>query len=783
MPIQTPVRPLRRLFGPFLLAVALALASCSTVRVIPEGSYRLLDNEVVVTNQAAHPGYSASEIVPYIRQKPNTYLIGHWNPFLSVYNWSTGKGNWWDRFVRKIGQEPVIFDPELVDKSRSNMETHLNYLGYYGSQVLDSMAAENKKARIYYEITLGKTYPIREIVYDIRDAGLRELYLRDVTDTLSPGSTRVRRGAVLSEQLLEQESERATALFRENGYYGFTKNYFFFEADTVSVRDSALLTIRIENYTRNEQPKDARPHRKYYIGKVFINPVTDLVRYRASLSRGVDPILDTLPYGNVQLLYDRKLNVRPAVLRNMNRMEPDSLYRESVVNSTYRRFSNLRLFSSVSVMLEESDSNRVDCLIRLVPSKVSGYKLNLEASSNSTGLLGVSPAISYYHRNLFHGGEWFNLSFMGNFQFKVNDPTHSTEFGVSSSISFPNFLFLPDRWFQRMLPRTDFSVGYNYQERPEYTRNIISSSFGYSWNNPSRTMYYTVTPLQLNIVKIFDINANFYHSLKDPFLQDSYKNHFDFGAGFTYYYTTDPAVNPAGNRFYLRLQADVAGNLLSAFNGLMKRDTTGARTIWGSPYSQYARGELTLGYMWKFGKENRHAVAARLNGGLGYAYGNSSSIPFEKLFWAGGANSLRGWQARTVGPGTALRDTTFTIPNQTGDIKLEANLEYRFPLFWLLNGAVFFDAGNVWNLRQTNLSSKPGLSGDAAGDAQFHGYNFLQTLAFNTGAGVRLDLDFVVVRLDLGIKLYDPAQQEWRPPSRWLHRDGYAVQFSIGYPF
>ncbi|MBO7278854.1 MAG: BamA/TamA family outer membrane protein [Bacteroidales bacterium] len=747
----------RYFWAGFLVTLVLLFAgSCSTTRVVPEGSYRLVDNYVHVVNQEKYPEYDADEIQSYIRQKPNSYFIRHWSPFLSVYNWSNGSGNWWDRTVKKIGQEPVLMDATLVEQSKSNMETHLQYLGYYQSRVLDSISAQDRRAEVFYDIHLGKTYPIAAIEYEIPDEKIRSIYLQDTT------SSYLQKGTVLSEQVLEKEAERATSVIRNKGYYGFTKNYFLFEADTVSVKDSAILTFKILNYTRNETPEMARPHRQFRIGDVYIQPVSDLIRYQASLSRGIDPILDTLAFDDFYILYDNELNIRPSVLKRMNWMTPDSVYNENMVNTTYQRFSNLQMYNSVNLILEERDSNYVDCTIRLVPSKVSGYKLNLEASSNSTGLLGVTPAISYYHRNLFHGGEWFNLSFMGNFQFKLNDPTHSTEFGVSASLSLPTFMFLPDRWFGRTLPRTDVSLGYNYQERPEYTRNLISGSMGYSWNNTDRTQYFTVSPIQVDIVKIFDMKDSFYESLQDPFLQDSYKDHFVLGAGFTYYYTTDPSMNPKNNRFYARFQYDMAGNVLSLFNPYFQQNESGSRTIWGSPYSQYVRGEMTLGYTLKFGPDNRQALATRLMGGIGHAYGNSSSVPFEKLFWAGGASSMRGWQARTLGPGTSPQDKTFAIPNQTGNVKLEANVEYRFPLFWYLNGALFFDAGNVWTRFEED---------------------FFRSIALNTGMGLRVDLDFVVVRLDLGVKLYDPEIQSWKPVDQWIKQDGYAFQFSIGYPF
>ena len=195
----------------------LLVAACSTTRVVPEGSYRLVDNTVNVVNKGDYPKYQSSDIDKYIRQKPNSYFFGKWNPFIYVYNWSNGKGGGWDRFVQKLGQAPVIFDPSQVESSISNMETHLNYLGYYHSEVTDSLKTSNKKVTVVYNVTLGKQYPISEIRYDIQDSTLRQLYMADTTNSV------IKRGMPISEKSLDAESVRATSLFKENGYYSFSK--------------------------------------------------------------------------------------------------------------------------------------------------------------------------------------------------------------------------------------------------------------------------------------------------------------------------------------------------------------------------------------------------------------------------------------------------------------------------------------------------------------------------------------------------------------------------------
>ena len=714
----------------------LATLSCSTTRVLQDGEYRLAGNRISVTND---PKFNLNEIEPYLKQKPNSYFIFGWNPFLNVYNWQTGKDNGWDRFVRKIGVAPVVYDPELVDSSIENVRNHLEYLGYYGSRIRSKIFVRGKRVTVEYEVTLGKRYPINSITYRLPEGEFAEDFLADTVNST------VHVGDFLSEDALSEESGRSSAAMRDIGYYGFNRNYYFYEADTLSVPGHAALELTVNEYTRNETGANARPFRKFRIN-------------------------------NVTVSYHKSLKIKEKIIRNLNTIHPGEIYSETDIGNTYSRLSSLRMFNGINIEMTQVDTSLVDCMIDLSQSRLQGFKINLEASINSTGLFGISPQLSYYHKNIFRGGEWLNLSFMGNFQFMFNNSVRSNEFGVSAGLSFPKFLGLPYRLFKGpLIPRTDINLSYNYQSRPEYTRNIISTSFGYNGNIRSR-FFYQVYPVQLNIVRLFDLDPNFYSSLSnDPFMKNAYQNHFDLGLGSTFYYTTDADVNPKTSYFYTRLQFDISGNLLSAFKPLMDKDDAGAGMIWNTPYSQYVRAEVTVGKTWRFGRSDGQAVAVRFLAGAGYAYGNSSALPFEKHFYAGGSNSLRGWQARTVGPGLAPMDRTFLIPNQTGDIKMEANAEYRFHMFWKMEGAAFIDAGNVWTFRE---------AGSEGHSSRLTPETFARSIAANWGVGVRLDLDFLVIRVDMGLKVHDPARERrWVGPSQWFRRDGYAVHFGVGYPF
>ena len=711
--------------------------SCSTTRVLQEDQYRLAGNQIKVLNDKK---FNTGSLTPYLKQKPNPSIVFGWNPFLSVYNWSNGSGSGWDKLVQKVGQAPVIYDADLVESSIDNIKTHLAYQGYYDSDVEADIKVRKRKVTVSYNVLLGKRYEISSIDYVLPKRGeFRNAFLQDSS------KISVKVGDYLSEASLEKETERSSTAMRNEGFFDFNKNHYFFEADTLSGDDKAALTVTINEYTRNETPRDATPIRRYYIDKVEIS-------------------------------YPEKLNIRQNVLTDLTTLSPGQVYSEEAVNNTYNRLSALRIFSSVNIGMTPKDTNLVDCEINLSQSKLQGFKANLEASSNSSGLFGISPQLSYYHKNVFRGGEILNLSFMGNFQFKFNDAVRSNEFGVSGGLSFPKFFPLPYSMFSAAVPRTDVNVSYNYQDRPEYTRNIISTSYGYSGNVKNR-FFYQAYPLQMNIVKLSDLDEGFYDSLADdPFLKNAYQNHFDLGSGLMLYYTTDSESIPKNTFFYTRLQFDIAGNVLSCFNNLMKQDSNGARMIWNTPYSQFVRSEITLGRTWVFGRNSGQSIATRLLAGAGYAYGNSTALPFEKHFYAGGSNSLRGWQARTVGPGLSQMDDSFVIPNQTGDMKLEANLEYRFDMFWKVAGALFVDAGNVWTLR----SSGEGNSYES----MFRWDTFGESIAANWGLGLRLDFGFLLLRLDTGVKIHDPARmQKWVTPDMWFKRDGYAIHFGVGYPF
>ena len=685
-----------------MIAVALSLLAAEACST----TSRLGEGEFALrSNSIEVPGtdVAQSSLMPYLKQQ---------SPSFSIF-----------------GGETVVFRPSLVELSEENLREHMSYLGYYGSDVETSVDTSRRKVSVHYLVHPGKRFRIKDIIYDVPGGEFAEDFYSDTLNVT------VRRGDYLSEESLEAESERSAAYFRSIGYYGFSKYHYFFEADTLSAPGEAILVMSVRNYTRNE------------------SPTAD------------NPPLHKSTIGDVTITHSDNIKFRERVLKGLNTVRPGQLYNEQEISTTYNRMSALRVFNSVGVVLSESDSSHVRCDINLSESKLQGVKLDLEASTNSSGLVGISPQITYTHKNIFHGGEWLNLGFLGNFQFKPGSDTRSDEFGVSAGVSFPKFLGLPYRFFTGpSVPRTEINAAFSYQDRPEYTRSIFSTSFGYTGTYAGKWQY-QLYPLQLNLVRLTHLDSDFYKTLEsNPFMRYSYQDHFDAGVGGTIFYQ-------ASSSWYGRFMFDLSGNVLSLLDANWKRNSDGKALIFGAPYTQYVRGEWTLARNWALGMSGSRTLAARVVAGAGYAYGNSTALPFEKQLYVGGANSMRGWQARALGPGGASPNATFAIPSQTGDLRLETNLEYRFDLVWKLEGALFADAGNVWTLMED--------SGAGRFDKDFY-----KSIAADWGLGVRCNLNFLVIRVDLGMQLRDPVGDgAWYGPEAWLKKGHYALHFGVGYPF
>ena len=711
-----------------ILAALLLLASCSTTKLLSEGRFRLAENEI---NIVSEDKLSSSEFTPYLKQQANTSLIFGWNPAINIYNWSNGSGKGINALWQAIGQAPVVFDESLVAQSRDNILVHLENLGYYNASVESDVQYKDRLAKVAYTIRTGERKRIDKIVYDVPAGQFAEDFYADTVNVS------VRPGDYLNDDILEQESVRGAEHFRRLGYYSFNKNHYFFEADTLG--DSNILYYRIKEYTRNEPESASEPLRKYY-------------------------------FNDVSISHDADIKIKPSLITKLNQILPGDIYNEDVVNTSYYRLASLNVFGAVNVETEAVDSNLVNCRMQLSGANMLGFKANAEMSSNSSGLFGISPQLTFFHKNLFGGGERLNLGFTGNWQSRPGTAVSSLEVGVSAGLSLPNLWLLdPQKSKNRYIPRTEINASFNYQNRPEYRRNVASFSYGYSGRFGEK-LYYQIYPLKFSLVNLHELSEDFYDMLiNNPYLWDSFKDQTDLGLGAQLYYTSDNSIVPKSSYHFARLNFDSSGNLISLFNKQLPVSSQGSeRLFMGLPYQQYLRAELSLGKTFSLDVDNNHAIAMRLHAGVGHAYGNSNALPFEKQFYAGGASSMRGWQMRTLGPGADQMEDIFLIPSQTGDVKFEFDMEYRFKMFWKLEGALFAEAGNVWILDDIKDHFDP------------------QTIAADWGLGVRLNLDFILIRVDAGFKLHDPSRQEgskWLTPHQWFSDNGAAIHFGVGYPF
>ena len=413
----------------------------------------------------------------------------------------------------------------------------------------------------------------------------------------------------------------------------------------------------------------------------------------------------------------------------------------------------------------------LNCTIFCTPALRQGYSLELEGTT-SADYFGIAATVSYQNRNLFRGVELFDIKVRGGYEFmRVKQKRNSFELGVSTSFSFPRFItpLRIDRYNRAFNPRTKVEVSYSVQRRPYYHRMLASGVWGYTWGNGKNSTF-VLRPADISVVKLRQIDTAFLEQLQNPYLRNSYESQLIAGLSGSYIFNNQK-INTERNSLALRFNFETNGNLIDGLSHLFGRSSGEEYyKLFGIRYAQYFRFDLNLARKFVLGPKT--SLVYRFYGGWGYAYGNSTSIPFERLFYCGGSNSMRGWLARTLGPGNEVRWVS-DYPTQLGNFKLETNLEARFPVWGILQGALFFDVGNIWFLGQ----------GGYGEESQFKIDRFYKQLGFNTGLGARFDFSFFVFRIDWGIKLHNPNEAAGQ---RWIQNfrmQNTTLNFGVGYPF
>ena len=763
------------------------LCACNTTKYVPDGSYLL--NKIDIQSDAED--IKPENLKSYIRQQPNFKMFGLVKTQLHIYNWAgRDSTKWFNRFLKKLGDPPVIYDSTLVDRTSINFQKYCISKGYLHAEVNSTVKFNDKKANVEYQITGHIPYRIGEFSTEISDSVLySELYERQPSSYRlgsEPASLRnslIRKDMLFDRSILDQERERISNLLKMRGFYAFEKNFISYDADSVPNNYTVNLALKIHPYPEilpNGMFAEV-PHRRYYINDVFIyldyNPLVASAfnSYQAS---------DSIVNGKYTIYYPgKKPSIRPGVLYECNYLTPRRAYSQLREETTYSSYASLPALSNISIRFEEfirNDSSFLDTHILTMPAKNQGVSFSVEGT-NSAGDFGVASSMNYNHRNLFRNAEVFNLKVRGAYEAISGNvwKDYFLQLGTEVSLRFPKFIFpFLSRSFARTTQAsTEFSGSYDFQTRPEYDRRLLAGGIRYHWQKRGpKTINHSFKLLDINYISFPYIDTIFSSKLLDNARLFSYSNQFIVGMGYNLYYTTfNPMQKQQRDVRSFRLSVESAGNTLYGGSRLFNatKDERGVYLLFNNYYSQFVKGDFDWSRTVFIDKQN--AIAWRIGAGLCYPYGNSEEMPFEKRYYSGGANSVRGWSVRTLGPGAYQTVSSTSFYEQSGDIRLDLNVEYRSRLFWKLETTLFLDAGNIWTIKDYPDQPK----------AAFKLTSFYKEIAMAYGLGLRLDFDFFLIRLDMGWKAYDPANIE---ANRWVIKDfnfknNFAWHFAIGYPF
>lgn len=781
-----------------LAAIPLLFTACNPTRKLGEGEFLLQKNHIINKDTKIDD----SDFESYIKQKPNRKIFKVFRFHLWLHNLvredrvqrkrivfdkkiekrnnrrvAKGKkpkkktrqlfGEW----LLDIGEAPVIYDSMLMVKSSKQLQLFLENKGYFINTVTDSVSKRRKRSHVYYTIKASAPYKFDSVKYKIADELVEYYVFADTSNTL------IKRGINYDVDVLQAERERITNELTNNGYYKFTKDYIYYSVDTFRGNRRVDITLGIKNYAaKYNDYSDSiveTPHRRFYINNIYIQPDFITKKQENDAIRK-----DTMKVDDYYILHYQRLRLKNKVLLNSIFIRKGELYQSQNVEDTYKRLSELKEFKTINITFKETQGDYLDCYIQLSPILKQSFTIEAEGT-NTSGNLGVAGSIVYQNRNLFRGAELFELRLKGGFQAQrsLNDNAQSSnigdlsnpvnqfntvEIGPEANIYIPRFLLpFKVKTSKRSNPKTIFTSAYTYQHRPDYTRYITNLSFAYTWRESAKKTH-SISPLVINFVKV-DLQPYFVEylstSVQDLYILNSFSNHLSTSTRYTFTFSEQNIKRPV-NFSYFRINMESSGNILrgvyDAVNGIRPntfvKDELGRYKLMDVVFSQYLRFDADYRYYYNSNEINK--VVFRIAAGIGIPLVNFPSLPFERSFYSGGANGIRAWQSRTLGPGSYNSQGKFTF-DQFGDGQLEANIEYRFKLFKMLNGAVFLDGGNTW-LRQVD-SSRIG------GDFQLN--RFYKEIAIGSGMGLRADFGFFIIRLDMGLKVRDPQFVETR---RWV---------------
>jgi outer membrane protein assembly factor BamA len=701
-----------------------------------------------------------------------------------LYNLSNiDKQKWPHKWLRDIGEEPVIFDPFATAKTKEQIKSYVASKGYFDGQVMDTVETANRKSDVFYNIVLLPPYTIRNLYYEIADTNIQKLFYFDSVNCI------IERGKPYDVDVLQAERSRFERFIKDHGFYAFSSDNIFFRIDSTVGNRQVDIHYGVKNFTTLDAFNRVKvvQHLIYRVKNIYIYP--DFVP-KDAMEGGETYLnsLDTISYGGYYFITAKeKPEIKYDLIIRSIYIKAGSTFNVTNTEQSRSHLLTLKVYRLVNIYYndsKESDNIKgsemmLDCNIQLTLLSQQSYKVELEGT-NSAGNLGGALNLIYQHKNLFHGAELYSMKLKGAYEAlsQQNSRLRSIqEYGAETSLRIPKFL-LPlikkENFIKKYNPSTTILASYDYQNLPFYTRTLANATFGYNWK-AGNYQEHIVNPLQINIVKLISIDSAYAVKIESSsYLAYSYKDAMILGGNYSYIFNNQK-IKKSKDYWFLRINAEAAGNMLSLVEKLSgAKKTDGSYQILGQPFAQYIRTDYDLRYNYILNDVS--SLVYRGFFGIGIPYGNSKAIPFEKQYFSGGSNGIRAWQVRSLGPGSYIPDTTSTFLNQTADIKLEANAEYRFKLFWILEGALFLDAGNIWTYN--NDTARPG--------SQFRFNKFYKDIAVGTGVGFRFDFKFVIGRVDVGMKLRDPLLPDG---SRWIFlnqpykRNDFTVVLGIGYPF
>jgi len=754
------------LFFASITFLSLIIASCRSAKYLDDNQYLVTDVDLNgVTPELKEPAgmYVANEI------RPNSPL------YLTIYNmFNTRDGQYKTEKIKNVGEAPRILDSAVVELSATQIQRFLQTKGYFNAKVEPHIEFNKKKAKINFNANLGNPYTIREIDRTVEDPAVDSIYQEKVVP-ISP----LKSGKRYDASDLYLERERLYTNMRESGYYDYLRQYMRAGIDTIDLDNQADLLIQVSNR------EDSTKHKIYYIDSVYFTVEAadpELKKNSEGKFDSLTKIFYTDQTGNFKL---RPLS-RYAFLRTGQK------FNSANEELAYDRLYEMNGFRSVKINYQQKDSNKLDVHYNVVPRSAMSNQ-NEGEFTFSSGMSGFNVGNTFSHRNVFGGSETievkmrYGVLFDSRLPGSLADKIFNNDFQVGVNLSFPRLLtpFRVRSVGRYGLPRTTFSSSLQlFFQDQTYANRYWINSLNYIWYEATNKMH-SLTPVVIEY-RHGQLNEEFKQSLIDQgyglYVRSNDRKYFGLGAQYAYTYN-GPKLTTKENFSYFRGAVDVSGNLLGVLGNVMKfkQNQDGEKLIFGVPFLQYVKGEID--YRWYRHLGGNKQFVFRVNSGVAVPYGNNSSLNmiFEKSFFAGGMNGIRAWQARTLGPGGYNRSSInpeFRVNlrnlDQLGEIKLETNAEFRFRMLnnffgAKLNGATFLDAGNVWRIREDIINP----------NGEFRGDKFLSQIALGTGFGLRVDLDYFIIRLDAGLKLKDP---QFSGSDQWVIKDFFnAKKFKQDY--